>query len=235
MKDPTRLAHGLNSWLTFEEMCGRSALFSESYLTAPLGQLLASRYGARLIAEYPHPVLTTGKTGVGRKPALDFAVLDAPAHVELAIETKWLSKSNTLHRDIITDLVRLALVVNAHEAEGWLIVAGKAPNLKKFITSPKYKGHPKHLGSDPILPIGKTRSGTLRLHPPALFRGKLLASALKPFDGLKLPKSISTTYFGPNPDDLATGQYVTCLWRVNKRKTNTIFIMGTNPSMELSK
>jgi hypothetical protein len=152
MKRPNKIAIGLNAWLTFEQMCKREPIFSESYLAFPIGQLLSARYGAALVSEHPHPVLAPLMTGRGNRPRLDFAVLRQDKSVELAIETKWLSSSPTLQRDIIRDLVRLELVAHAHSAEAWLVVAGLANEFGVLVGKPKFLGHPSHIGSDPILP-----------------------------------------------------------------------------------
>jgi hypothetical protein len=227
MKRPNKIAAGLNAWLTFEEMCGRSALLSESYLTYPIGQLLAARYGQRLVAEHPHPVLSSSRTGKGDKPRLDFAVLRPDKTVELAIETKWLSSSPNLQRDIIRDLVRLELVIQAHRAEAWLIVAGVSSDFEKLVGTAKFKGHPKHVGSDPILPHGFSRTGRLRLNPPAKFRQAMLKRALEAYPDVDLTDCIHTTCFGPYPADSSGKRYVTYLWRVDPRTERGRFTLSS--------
>ena len=218
MKFPNKLAAGLNAWLTFEQMCEREPLFSESYLAFPIGQLLNAHYGSALVSEYPHPVLSSLHLGRGKKPSLDFAVLRDDKTVELAIETKWLSTSTTLQRDIIRDLIRLELVANENNSEAWLIVAGLSREFHKLVERSKFQGHSEHAGSDPILPYGKSRSGRLRLNPPAKFRREMLASVLEPFKGVFLSDCIHVTRFGPYPADSAHRNYVTYLWRIDKRR-----------------
>jgi hypothetical protein len=217
MKHPNKMAAGLSAWLTFEKMCNREALFSESFLTYPIAQLLSARYGSRLLAEHPHPVLAPARKGRGDKPRLDFAVLRPDATVEIAIETKWLSSSKTLQRDIIRDMIRLELVAHAHSAETWLIVAGLSGQFTKLTNRQNFLGHPRHLNSNSVLPLGRTQSGNLRLNPPAKFRRELLSSAVKPFLGQELPSSIVTTRFGPYPKESSAKDFVTCLWRIERR------------------
>lgn len=94
MKNLRELAIALNDWLVFEQMCKRESLFSESYLVTPIGQFLPTRYGGTLVTEMAHPVLAYFKTGAGSKPCSDFAVLRWDGTVQLAIETKWVSKSS---------------------------------------------------------------------------------------------------------------------------------------------
>ena len=227
MRRPNKLATALNSWLTFEQMCKRESLFNESYLAYPIGQFLSSRYGAALVSEYPHPILTPLKEGRGDKPRIDFAVLGKDGNIELVIETKWLSSSRSLIRDIIRDLVRLELVVHAQGAEAWLILAGKGSYFDLISGNSKFKGHPSHIGSDPILPHGCSKSGRLRLNPPAKFRREILEDALRPFVGIELTDCIHITRFGPYPPDATPSGYVTYLWRVDKRKNTARFLPET--------
>ncbi len=218
MKLPNKIALALNSWLTFEQMCGREPLFSEAYLAYPMGQFLGSEFGSRLVAEFPHPILAPLKTGRGDKPRIDFAVVRSDGRVEIAIETKWLSSSQTLQRDIIRDLVRLELMVSNQDSEAWLVVAGEASKFEALVGTEKFQGHPAHVGSDPILPHGTSRDGRLRLNKPAKFRYEMLKAALEPFHGVDLTDCIHTTRFGPYPSTAPGAKYVTYLWRVNVRR-----------------
>ena len=52
-----RLAEGTSSWLLFEFHCQRGDLFSEKYLSVPVGQVLAGLYPGRVKAEENHPYL----------------------------------------------------------------------------------------------------------------------------------------------------------------------------------
>ncbi len=218
MNLPNKIVIGLNAWLTFEQMCEREPLFSESYLAFPIGQLLNARYGAFLVAEHLHPVLAPLKTGRGDKPRFDFAVLREDKTIALAIETKWLSSSKTLQRDIVRDLIRLELVAHADNSEAWLIVAGLADEFRGLVENPKFQGHPNHIGSKPILPFGYSRNGRLRLNPPAKFRREMLTSALEPFHGIELSDCIHVTRFGPYPSEPVARGYVTYMWRIDKHR-----------------
>lgn len=217
MNRPNKIAIGLNAWLTFEQMCKREPLFSEAYLAYPIGQLLATRYGARLVAEYPHPVLSPLKKSSGDKPRLDFAVLKPDGRLELAIETKWLSSSNKLHRDVLRDLVRLELIRHAHSCEAWFIIAGPAHLFQNLVGSSKFQGHPLHLNSKPILPYGINNEGVVRLNPIPRFREKLIKEVLEPFGEIEMRNIIHLTKFGPYPSDAQGKSYVVYLWRLNSR------------------
>lgn len=224
MNRPNKIALGLNAWLTFEQMCKRAPIFSESYLAFPIGQLLGARYGGKLVAEHPHPVLAPIKTGRGDKPRLDFAVLREDGSVDVAIETKWLSSSTTLRRDIIRDLVRLELARESVGCEAWMILAGSSSDFLALVGDPRFQGHPDHIGSDPILPYGKSRNGRLRLNPPSQFRREMLKEVLEPFKTLECTECIHVTRFGPYPEEPAMNGYVTYLWRIDTRRSAGRFI-----------
>ncbi len=224
MRQPNKLATALNCWLTFEQMCKRENLFNESYLTYPIGQFLSARYGSALVSEYPHPVLMQLKRDRGDKPRLDFAVLSGGHNIELVIETKWLSSSKSLIRDIIRDLVRLELVAHANGAEAWLILAGRGSDFELLSRHSAFKGHPSHVGSNSILPYGRAGCGRLRLNPPAKFRRDILEKALQPFIGIELANCIHITRFGPYPSDVPASGYVTYLWRVDNKNGSGRFL-----------
>src|SRR5262245_44980490 len=102
-------------------MCKREDLFSESYISYPIGQFLTAHYASSLKAEYPHPRLAPFKTGRGDKPRVDFVVADEQNNIEIAIETKWLSSSTTLVRDVIRDVIRLELLIQNATTKSYLI------------------------------------------------------------------------------------------------------------------
>jgi hypothetical protein len=229
VKLPNKIATGLNSWLSFEQMCGRKSLFSESYLAYPIAQLLATEFGAGLVSEYKHPVLAPLKCTSGDKPRLDFAVLQNDGKVELAVETKWLSSSKTLHKDIIKDLVRLELVRHHQGCEAWLIVAGPANSFESLVNCDKFAPYPNKYKSNPLLPHGKTRQGILRLDPVSKYRKELISSALESFGGIEMSQVLHLTRFGPFPEAPKNNACVVYLWRLNHTGPRGRFVPPTVP------
>ena len=137
----SKVADGLAAWLRYEMRCGRRPLFSEDYLALPVAQLLRDHYPNRLVAQVKHPIIAKKREGTGRKPSIDFGVpfpveADEPKKTakqyQLLVETKWLSKSNTLLRDIIRDLLRLAMLIPEEADEGAVIVAGRRRNFESL-------------------------------------------------------------------------------------------------------
>jgi hypothetical protein len=59
------LVEAVHHWLSFQILCGREALLSESYLNQPTGEYLLHAAGSsHLKTEHDHPILNTqGKRG----------------------------------------------------------------------------------------------------------------------------------------------------------------------------
>ena len=131
MRNPRNIVEAVSYWLNFESQCKRTELFNERYLSYPIGQFLMARYGHLVRTEYEHPILSPLKYGKGAKPKIDYVVLKKKEKsgdrelIDLAIETKWCSNSNTLVRDIIRDLVRLNLLIYKYDCSAYFILAGK--------------------------------------------------------------------------------------------------------------
>ena len=118
-----KLLEATAAWLHFEKMCYREPLFGERYMSYPIGQFLNARFGNKVRSEHVHPALARVIEGSGGKPKIDFAVVDDNEQMKIAIETKWVSGSSTLARDIVRDIIRLELL--AHEgAKALLVLAG---------------------------------------------------------------------------------------------------------------
>jgi hypothetical protein len=151
-------------------------------------------------------------------------VADHQDNIEVAIETKWLSSSRTLIRDIIRDMVRLELLAHHLGAKSYLVLAGSTKRRYELFSQQRFQGHPHHLGSKPILPYDRSEVGSLRFNPPASFRVALLTSALEVFKGVQLINSIRATKFGPDDTESETKQYTACAWRIEARQWTERFL-----------
>ena len=222
----SKIAEGLAAWLAFELRCGRVRLFSESSLAHPLGQLLQYRYGGRVRAEAEHSALATHHTGAGRKPSVDFVVDGDGGLYDLAVECKWASRSPTLLRDIIRDVVRLDLLMGSHCRNALLVLAGEKRTIDKLFSHAQFQPHP-HLSSKTILPIGSHTKASIRFVPVPEFRRALYARALEPFRGLEISRSIRLERSGPFPRDANSKSYQVYVWRVVKHGPGPTFVPET--------
>jgi hypothetical protein len=95
-------------WLHYQDLCGKSHLFSESHLRYSVGEWLSAKYRDQVCAERIHPILDAHEPGRkgrrGGKRRLDFAVVGSGKKYTLAMEVKWCSGSPNLRRDILRDL-----------------------------------------------------------------------------------------------------------------------------------
>ncbi len=216
--DPQRLVEAVAAWLEFEQLCYRTGLFSESYLTFPIGQFLQSRAGDRVRTELEHPVLAPLKTDRGDKPRVDFAVVREDSTVEFAVETKWRSKTPTLVVQLIRDLVRLEMIVHEQDARAVLILGGLSRKLLGLFETKAFSRHPKKPNSKPLLPVEEATVGTtLWLDTDVKYRRALFISALRPFVGRFISRGINITRLGPFPRDARKNQTVVYGFRVNRR------------------
>lgn len=163
MKNARALVETIGSWLHFELLCGREELFSERYLSYPIGQFLSNRHGNALRAEYPHPILSEARERRGDKPRIDFAVLDSEDNVEVAVETKWLGASTqpvpgTLIPAVIRDILRLELLASHFDTAAFLIMAGRKRDFKRLFGSAAFAGHSDHPQSRELLPTRDNNS-----------------------------------------------------------------------------
>lgn len=98
------LAHVIRHWLSFQVLCGREALLSESYMAQPIGEFLIGHFGKRLSPEHNHPAYA-GR--VGRPRQVDFAILSGDRRIQGVIETKWVGSRALSKSEIVEDLLRL--------------------------------------------------------------------------------------------------------------------------------
>lgn len=207
-----KIADGLASWLQFEKRCGRSGLFSESYLAHPIGQLLRTNYGRNAKAECHHPVLANSTAG--RRPSIDFLVPEGTKNGAVAIETKWVSKSPTLLRDILRDIIRLDLLVPEHASDALMILAGRRDDCEKLFGSKKFTRERSNKPPITILPTGRRSKSTLRFDKPTKWRTDLYRSVLEPFIGYEVSKKITVLLSGPFPREALKSDYIVYIWRL---------------------
>lgn len=214
MNSYSKIADGLAGWLTFELRCGRAELFRESLLAHPLQQLLNHQFPGRVKVEVPHPILSSRKRG--KKPAIDFGVTGDDGRYSAVVETKWISKSRTLLRDILRDIVRLDMVVPKYADEGFLILAGRKRNIQKLFEKSQFQPHPNNQNSRHILPLESHTKSSVRFVPIPKFRQTLYSQVLKTFRECEVSKSIPLERSGPYPRSANLDHCEVYLWRLRK-------------------
>lgn len=151
MSNARRLAEGTGCWMHHEYVCMRAGLFDESALKAVVGQVastLVTDRPARCWSGVPHEALVPYALA-NRKPAVDFVVAElngnmrGPARV--AIEAKWAGSSHCTSANILTDLLRLA-VLHRHlkskgiDCECIFLLAGSKKDIKAKMRGELFNG-----------------------------------------------------------------------------------------------
>ena len=213
MKNPRTILEALGFWLNFELSCKRQELFNERHMAYPIGQYLFARYGHGVRTEYVHPILASQNKGSGGKPKIDFVVINNSINnrIELAIETKWVSKSNTLARDICRDLIRLSLLLDNNNCSSLLIISGKSDKIQQLFKKEELSFFP--LADDDNI-------GNFNIFGLYKQKDKFIISVLKSFNDVEIQNSISIKKIVRFNHDLRGSQYPVYGWRIVKKSVN---------------
>jgi hypothetical protein len=214
-----KIADGLAGWLTFEQQCGRDLLFSESYFACAVGKLLQYRYPGRVLAEVEHPILSKLKEGPGKKPRVDFAVTgEKKGKFEVVIEAKWVSKSPTLLRDIIRDIIRLDLILPNYSKEAIMILVGNVKEIKKLFQDPTLTyENPLPTTHQQISIEGHNRNAIYFFHNLSAPRRDLYSQVLQVFRDVEISRTIQVERSGPFPRKTTTDHYEVYIWKIMPR------------------
>ncbi len=148
------LATAVNRWLSYQRLCGRSALLSEAYLSQPIAEYLIQKHSGEFATEIDHPTLNN-EAGPGRPRQMDYVLYTRDSStIETAIECKWISAGPYDKQRIMNDILRLECVrVPDRHVKRYFLIAGKKENFEKhFIdlrlnTGSKRVPYTKHLFS----------------------------------------------------------------------------------------
>jgi hypothetical protein len=224
VKIARKLSEGIASWLHFEFQCGRANLFNEKYLSNPIGQILTSIYGAKVVAEVNHPVLTEHMMGRGKRPKIDFAVIKDYPEIFVAVETKWIGKSAVKVDDIIWDLIRLELISDKNGADAYFILGGQQKKLQALFTSEAFLAPQQNRSPRPVLKTGEYQSMGLRLDNPPTSRIETIRSLLNKYPSVEMPAGISTGKPCIYPKQCNQNTYQVYVWKVAARKNRESFL-----------
>jgi hypothetical protein len=209
------LSQGVGSWLQFEHACGRSGLFSEKYLCHPIGQVLSARATDRTLAEYQHPVLAPLAKGPGRKPTLDFVVCKNYPKVSIAVESKWIGKTEIDVESILWDLIRLELVAHNDNARCFFVLGGTRAKLDAlFATEPFCEATPSP-NQNAVLRHDTNALHNTRLVPTSRVRTPMLKTLLAKYQSFPFPHAIGTRRTAPFPADQAPKSFQVYTWEVS--------------------
>lgn len=201
--------------MQYEFACGRSTLFSERYISVPIANALHRIYRKDVWAEYQHPVLAKEMKGRGRRPEVDFAIVDPYPNAKCVLESKWVGSNGLSAEDVLWDLIRLELAAHHTGADAFFVLAGKKRDLQKFFDSKAFKGAPDSRGKyRRLLKLDHRRNPRIRIDTPAKDRSATLKKLISPYQNLSFPSRITTSLGYCYPDTSPNYQYQAYSWQV---------------------
>lgn len=217
-----RLTEGVGAWLQFETHCNRRGLFSERYLSAPIGQILGAVYGSNVHAEAPHPILAKHKEGPGAPTRLDFAAFDQSQKVVAAVESKWIGATRPGLERIAWDLIRLELVAADSGAECCFLLGGRKKDLRRYFDSANFRG--RAIGrTKPLLPLAPSQVRYhMRAAPP--YRWAMHRKMLRGWQNLAVPEVFVLAAGRPWPLDCHGEQFQVYGWSVRPAPDRVTFL-----------
>lgn len=135
-----RLTRAVHRWLSFQQLCDRARVFSESYLTQPIAEFVSVHHNGDIQPEFTHPTFV--KLGPGRPKQVDFALLTPNTRdVEAAVESKWISDAPYPKQAILNDLLRLECFRNtsARQAVRYFLVGGTREHFEACFRRLRYR------------------------------------------------------------------------------------------------
>lgn len=223
LKIERRLSEGIAGWLFFEEHCNKTGLFSERYLSFPIGQILSSVYGSNVHSEYIHPIISSFSKGRGAKPKVDFAVLDENKKPTLAIETKWIGQSVPSIQSVLWDIIRLESLAREYNTSCIFILGGRKKHLEEFFKNDDFTLK-NAITPNPILStkfLGLKSLSIISTDPTVV---ELWRPLMLKWRDMKMPSKIGTQLFKPFPEVCKSDQFQIYSWRIFSYSNKTIFI-----------
>lgn len=226
------LAEGIGGWLQYEFACHRSGLFNERYLSVPISQVLNAAFGLPVQSEYVHPVLARERTGPGRRPEVDFAIVDAQGLLKCVVESKWCGADGLSAENIIWDLLRLELVSEDTGADAYFLLAGRKKHLDQFFESKAFKGTEHDGKFRRLLKLDGRRNPRLRVDNPPKDRLDAFRSVLMPYSSVEFPTRVSTSLCYSSPANPPKFHYQAYAWRVFAPKGTPRFKPGEHAAYQ---
>jgi hypothetical protein len=218
------LAHGVGSWVQFEQACSRSSLFEEKYLIHPIGQILGARTGARVLTEYNHPILAPLMHGAGRRPAIDFAIRDPKPKISVAVESKWIGRTKVSVESILWDLIRLELIAHYEKAKCYFVLGGKRRDLEALFNVSTFSDSETVRYPKPLLWHEHNALHRVSLVPTVRVRIPMLKRLFKDYQDLEFPQFLVTQRSAPFPATQIANGFQVYVWQVMSAGRRDTFV-----------
>lgn len=222
------LTNGVGAWLNFEAACQRTSLFSEKYMAHPIGQILNAASGGRTIAEYKHPVLAPQMTARGRRPEVDFVVVDRESNVTLAVESKWIGRTTPSIEKIFWDLIRLEMLAN-RGIRCLFVLGGKRKSLDQFFCHPAFDASDNRKLWSPLLRCDSNVQHSTTLGPTVEARKAMLRKLFKDFQNFPFPHAVISRRSAPFPADPKSSSFQVYTWEIRSPANRMPFLPRKSP------
>lgn len=214
MNTAKRLAMAAGAWLQYEFACQRDTLFNERSLVTPISNVLKAVYKHEVHTEFLHPVLAPLKSGPGRRPEVDFAVVQKYPEIICAVETKWVGAGGIKMEELLWDVLRLELIAHSAKADAYFVLAGRRKHLGDFLDSKAFVGQVRSKGK--VQTILKMRpQPRIKITNPLPEREGLFQKVLAEYQDLSFPVEVSTTVGQMYPEPCPTFQYQAYAWQIH--------------------
>ncbi len=217
-----RLTGGVGAWLNFEAACDRTALFSEKYLAHPIGQILNAASGGRTLAEFHHPVLAPIKTSKGRRPEVDFVVVDDHRNVVVAVESKWIGATTPSVDKIVWDIIRLEMLANLGVC-CLFVLGGKRKKLEALFRHPAFEAKDNRGYRKPLLRHDNNVLHSTPLGPTVEARRLMMRKLFADYQQFEFPNVIQSRRTAPFPSDPNASVFQVYTWEISSMPKRTVF------------
>jgi hypothetical protein len=191
-------------------------LFNERYMSVPIANVLYVAYKQDVHSEFLHPILAPEMKGRGRRPEVDFAVVEDYPKLSCVLESKWLGPNGLSAEELLWDLLRLELIAHHTRADAFFLLAGKRRNIERFFKSKAFLGKEKNGKYRRLLKLDARRNARIRVDNPPKDRIEVFRKLFRPYQNVSFSSRITTSICHFYPKDCPTFQYQAYVWKVIK-------------------
>ncbi len=212
------LARALSCWLEFQRGCKREALFSESFISQPVGEFLQAHHSGRVQLEWDHPNLNP-LNRKGRPRQVDFALFsknkDRPV---AAVEAKWAETAFNAQR-FLDDVLRLECVRNeqGQHMTRYFLFSGETTSMQEALGYEVNSGGGRKTFLNYVLPL-TSYERTIEVKNCDLWLREYYQSFASTYT-VEVPLSFRTTCVA----DETAGRIRTLIWKIGSMKNRQTF------------
>jgi hypothetical protein len=203
-------------------------------MSVPIANALHYLHGGEVRSEFLHPVLAPTKTGPGRRPEVDFAVVHHYPSVSCVLESKWVGANGLTAEEVLWDLLRLELIAHHVGGPAYFLLAGRRRHIEMFFQSKAFLGAITYRGTyRRLLKLDERRNARIRVDTPAGDRIEIFRKLLRPYQGVSFSSRITTSICHFYPKDCPMFQHQAYAWRVLAPKDTHRFVPSNHSEYKI--